>query len=562
MSPAPSTDREPGPPVRPGPAATAPPPPPATGSGDGIPLGRPSPSPGSGQPGTGSVASATGRDTGSTGAITQYARPQGGYRSTRGIPPPRGASASRARPCCESTSSSTAVWGTCSCRKPPDTPISTRPPPTPCAAGASTPRGAAMTRWPVGPAPRRVPPQVNAQAAEKGSLLFSAACSEEILGMTFFPLSVAHRRSGRPRRGRHRLRASSCLPSQARSRGRRVERPALRAHAHGRTGARGHRPHAGRRRAGPAEDDRGVARGQPEGRARLRARRADPAALRRRRREPALDPRLGPAQQFPPARHQRADRRLPLRQCRRLQRLRIARAPEHPVHRGLQGRERAPLRRQYHGRRHQPRQQDRLDGRPHREPRRGRLLRLLQGLSRHGAGLRPARSLRELQRHGAAGVSRAQRADEVPGLRHRRLHASRRHHASLRPRLRPQRGAAPGRAHARSSSSRTRSSRIRPRSSPRRRATTTTPAAPSRCARRSETTRSSSGRPSSTTRTSTTRCPSPSSTTRRTPTAPSCAISGPRRSSAAAIASPRASSSSARGRTTPSSRTSTATAAA
>ena len=113
-----------------------------------------------------------------------------------------------------------------------------------------------------------------------------------------------------------------------------------------------------------------------------------------------------------------------------------------------------------------------------------------------------------------------------------------------------------------SSSPRTPSSRIRPRSSPRRRATTTTRAAPSRCARRSATTRSSSGRPSSTTRTSTTRCPSPSSTTRRTLTAPSCAISGPRRSSAAAIASPRASSSSARGRTTPSSRTSTATAAA
>ena len=125
-----------------------------------------------------------------------------------------------------------------------------------------------------------------------------------------------------------------------------------------------------------------------------------------------------------------------------------------------------------------------------------------------------------------------------------------------------QRGAAPGGAHARAVRRRIRSSRIRPRSSPRRRATTTTRAAPSRCARRSATTRSSSGRPSSTTRTSTTRCPSPSSTTPRTPTAPSCAISGPRRSSAAAIASPRASSSSARGRTTPSSRTSTATAAA
>ena len=86
MSSAASTDREPGPPVRPGPAVTAPQPPPATGSGDGIPLGRPSPSPGSGQPGTGSVASASGRDAGSTGAITQYARPQGGYQVRPGYP--------------------------------------------------------------------------------------------------------------------------------------------------------------------------------------------------------------------------------------------------------------------------------------------------------------------------------------------------------------------------------------------------------------------------------------------------------------------------------------------
>ena len=87
--------------------------------------------------------------------------------------------------------------------------------------------------------------------------------------------------------------------------------------------------------------DRRVARGQPQGRARLRAGRADPAALRRRRREPALDPRLGPAQQLPPARHQRPDRRLPLRQRRRLQRLRVARAADHQAHRGLS---RAPTR--------------------------------------------------------------------------------------------------------------------------------------------------------------------------------------------------------------------------
>lgn len=86
MSPTSSTDREPGPPVRPGPAVTAPQPAPPTGSGDGIPLGRPSPSSGSGQTRSGSVATASGRDAGSTGAITQYARPQGGYQVRPGYP--------------------------------------------------------------------------------------------------------------------------------------------------------------------------------------------------------------------------------------------------------------------------------------------------------------------------------------------------------------------------------------------------------------------------------------------------------------------------------------------
>ena len=86
MSPTASTDREPGPPVRPGPAVTASRPAPATGSGDGIPLGSPSPSPGSGPTGAGSVASASGRESGSTGAITQYARPQGGYQVRPGYP--------------------------------------------------------------------------------------------------------------------------------------------------------------------------------------------------------------------------------------------------------------------------------------------------------------------------------------------------------------------------------------------------------------------------------------------------------------------------------------------
>jgi protein TonB len=86
MSPATSTDREPGPPVRPSPAVAATRPAPPTGAGDGIPLGRPSPSPGSGQPATGSVAATTGRDAGSTGAVTKYARPQGGYQVQPGYP--------------------------------------------------------------------------------------------------------------------------------------------------------------------------------------------------------------------------------------------------------------------------------------------------------------------------------------------------------------------------------------------------------------------------------------------------------------------------------------------
>ena len=97
----------------------------------------------------------------------------------------------------------------------------------------------------------------------------------------------------------------------------------------------------GRRPWSTADADRRVAGGQPQGRARLHAGRAHPAAIRRCRREPDLDPRLGPAQQLPPARRQRPDRRLPLRQRRRLQRLRVAGAADHQAHRGLQGRQRA-----------------------------------------------------------------------------------------------------------------------------------------------------------------------------------------------------------------------------
>ena len=84
--------------------------------------------------------------------------------------------------------------------------------------------------------------------------------------------------------------------------------------------------------------------------------------------------------------------------------------------------------------------------RPHREPRRGRLLRLLQGLRRDRPGIRPARPVCELQRHRAAGLPGPQPADAIPGLRHRRLPALRGRHRPLRPRLRAQQGAAPRRA--------------------------------------------------------------------------------------------------------------------
>jgi periplasmic protein TonB len=77
-----STDREPGPATRPsGPRAE-----PSTASADGIPIGRPTGSSGSGQSGSVSVASTSGRDAGATGAITRYARPQGGYQVRPGYP--------------------------------------------------------------------------------------------------------------------------------------------------------------------------------------------------------------------------------------------------------------------------------------------------------------------------------------------------------------------------------------------------------------------------------------------------------------------------------------------
>src|SRR5206468_11520371 len=59
---------------------------PVQGPREGMPVRGPSPSPGSGQTGPASVASAPGRDAKSTGAVTQYARPQGGYQVQPGYP--------------------------------------------------------------------------------------------------------------------------------------------------------------------------------------------------------------------------------------------------------------------------------------------------------------------------------------------------------------------------------------------------------------------------------------------------------------------------------------------
>ena len=168
--------------------------------------------------------------------------------------------------------------------------------------------------------------------------------------------------------------------------------------------------------------------------------RDDPAALRRRRREPALHPRLGPPEQLPPPRRQRPHRRLSLRQCRRLQRLRVTRAPDHQAHRGLQGRQRAALRRQYPGRRHQPGDQDRRRRGPRRVAAGRRLLRVLQGLSGHRAGVRAVRPLRRPQRHRAEWLSRLLGADAAAHLLHLRLSFLRRHHRALRLRIRAERG--------------------------------------------------------------------------------------------------------------------------
>ena len=256
--------------------------------------------------------------------------------------------------------------------------------------------------------------------------------------------SPARPRGRRARPGRRRPRPDRPHPDPAAGGGGERTRH-RRAPAHRGGGARGAPARARRHRGrGPAED-RGVAGGEPEGRARLRAGRARPAALRRRRREPDLDPRLRPAQQLPPARGHRADRRLPLRQRGRLRRLRVARAAHHQAPRGLQGRQRPALRRLHPGRRHQLREQDRLRRRADRAAQRGGLLRLPQELRRHRPGLRPLRPLRGAERHRARRLPPARRAAPAPRLRELRLPAARRHHRAARPRLRAERGEPAGR---------------------------------------------------------------------------------------------------------------------
>ena len=73
----------------------------------------------------------------------------------------------------------------------------------------------------------------------------------------------------------------------------------------------------------------------------------------------ALDPRLGPVAQLPSARHPALHGRHPDQHRRRLRRLPGDRSDRLPLRRGLQGRERAALRRQFARRRDQFRDADR-----------------------------------------------------------------------------------------------------------------------------------------------------------------------------------------------------------
>ena len=95
-----------------------------------------------------------------------------------------------------------------------------------------------------------------------------------------------------------------------------------------------------------------------QGRARLRAGRVRAAEVGRR--HAAVDPRLGPVAQLPSARPAALHGRHPDQHRRRLRRLPGDRPDRLPLRRGLQGRQRAALRRQLARRRHQLRDADRL----------------------------------------------------------------------------------------------------------------------------------------------------------------------------------------------------------
>ena len=89
-----------------------------------------------------------------------------------------------------------------------------------------------------------------------------------------------------------------------------------------------------------------------------------------------LDPRLGPVAQLPPARRPALHGRHPDQHRRRLRRLPGDRPDRLPLRRGLQGRQRAAVRRQFARRRHQLRDADRPRRQPARRQRRHRQLRL------------------------------------------------------------------------------------------------------------------------------------------------------------------------------------------
>ena len=116
------------------------------------------------------------------------------------------------------------------------------------------------------------------------------------------------------------------------------------------------------------------ARRHHQGRARLRARRVRAAQVGRG--QPPVDPRLRPVAQLPPAQRPALHGRHSHQHRRRLRRLPGDRPDRLPLRRGLQGRQRAAVRRQFAGRRHQFRDAHGPRRQPVRRQRRYRQLRL------------------------------------------------------------------------------------------------------------------------------------------------------------------------------------------